>query len=96
MCSSDLLKACASGTHIKDAIITHRKAGKGQQEYLIVKLHDVIVTSVMHGGSTGQPISENVTLAFAKVDLQYKPQKADGSLDAGIDFKFDIKSNKSG
>jgi type VI secretion system secreted protein Hcp len=94
--SPSLLKACASGTHIKDAIITHRKVGKGQQEYLIVKLHDVIVTSVMHGGSTGQPISENVTLAFAKVDLQYKPQKADGSLDAGIDFKFDIKSNKSG
>jgi type VI secretion system secreted protein Hcp len=39
---------------------------------------------------------ENVSLAFAKVDLQYKPQKADGSLDAGTDFKFDIKSNKSG
>ena len=27
-----LFKACATGTHIKDAIITHRKAGKGQQE----------------------------------------------------------------
>ena len=26
-----LLKACATGTHIKDTIITHRKAGKGQQ-----------------------------------------------------------------
>ena len=29
-----LLKACATGTHLKDATITHRKAGKGQQEYL--------------------------------------------------------------
>ena len=27
-----LLKACATGTHLKDATITHRKAGKGQQE----------------------------------------------------------------
>ena len=35
-------------------------------------------------------------LAFAKVDLEYKPQKADGSLDAGIHFKYDLKTNKEG
>ncbi|HEX8029561.1 MAG TPA: type VI secretion system tube protein Hcp [Vicinamibacterales bacterium] len=89
--SPSLLRACATGMHIKDAVITHRKAGKGQHEYLIVKLNDVIITGVTHGG-TGQPISENVTLAFAKVDLEYKP----GPLDAGIHFKYDIKSNKEG
>ena len=91
-----LLKACATGTHIKDATITHRKAGKGQQEYLIVKLNDVIITGVTHGGSSGQPYSESVTLAFAKVNLEYKPQKPDGSLDAGIHFKYDLKANKEG
>jgi type VI secretion system secreted protein Hcp len=89
-----LLKACATGTHIKDAIITHRKAGKGQQEYLIVKLNDVIITGVTHGGSAGGPATENVSLAFAKVDLEYKPQRPDGSLDAGVSFKYDIKANK--
>jgi len=71
--SPSLLKACAAGTHIKDAIITHRKAGKGQQEYLIVKMSDVIITGVTHGGGGGQPYSESVILAFAKVDLEYKP-----------------------
>jgi type VI secretion system secreted protein Hcp len=91
-----LLKACATGTHLKDATITHRKAGKGQQEYLIVKLSDVTITGVTHGGATSQPASENVTLSFAKVDLEYKPQKPDGSLDAGIQFKYDLKSNKHG
>ncbi len=91
-----LLKACATGMHIKDAVITHRKAGKGQQEYLIVKLNDVIITGVTHGGPSGQAASENVTLAFAKVDLEYKPQRPDGSLDAGVQFKYDIKSNKVG
>jgi type VI secretion system secreted protein Hcp len=94
--SPSLLKACAAGTHIKDATITHRKAGKGQQEYLIVKLNDVIITGVTHGGTGGQPFSESVSLAFAKVDLEYKPQKADGSLDAGIHFKYDLKANKEG
>jgi type VI secretion system secreted protein Hcp len=91
-----LLKACATGTHIKDAIITHRKAGKGQQEYLIVKLNDVIITGVTHGGGGGQPYSESISMAFAKVDLEYKPQKQDGSLDAGIRFKYDLKANKEG
>jgi type VI secretion system secreted protein Hcp len=91
-----LLKACATGAHIKDAIITHRKAGKGQQEYLIVKLNDVIITGVSHSGADGQPYSENVSLAFAKVDFEYKPQKPDGSLDTGIHFKYDLKTNKEG
>ena len=91
-----LMQACATGVHLKEATITHRKAGKGQQEYLIVKMNDVIVTGVTHGGSGDSGHAENVSLAFAKVALEYKPQKADGSLDAGIHFKYDIKGNKEG
>ena len=91
-----LMKACATGAHLKEATITHRKAGKGQQEYLIVKMNDVIITGVTHGGSSGAGGSETVSLAFAKVDLEYKPQKPDGSLDAGIHFKYDLKANKEG
>ena len=37
-----LMKACATGTHIPEATITVRKAGKGQQEYLIIKMTDVL------------------------------------------------------
>jgi type VI secretion system secreted protein Hcp len=92
--SPRLMLACATGTHLKEATITHRKAGKGQLEYLIVKLNDVIITGVTHGGASGQTGSETVSFAFAKVDLEYKPQKADGSLDAGIHFKYDLKTNK--
>ena len=42
-----LLKACATGEHIPEATIAVRKAGKGQQDYLVVKLSDVLVTSVV-------------------------------------------------
>jgi type VI secretion system secreted protein Hcp len=93
--SPNLLRACATGAHIKDATITHRKAGKGQQEFLIFKMSDIIITGVTHGGSQGA-YSESVSMAFAKVDLEYKPQKQDGSLDAGIHFKYDLKANKEG
>jgi type VI secretion system secreted protein Hcp len=96
--SPNLMKACATGEHIKNAIITQRKAGKGQQEYLILKLDDILITSVSPGGSAGDSglVVEQVTLQAAKVDLEYKPQKADGSLDAGLHFKYDLKANKEG
>ena len=91
-----LLKACATGLHLKEATITHRKAGKGQQEFLIIKMNDIIVTSVTHGASGDGRGTENVSLAFAKVNFEYKPQKADGSLDAGLHFKYDLKAQKEG
>jgi type VI secretion system secreted protein Hcp len=90
-----LMKACATGQHVKEATLVSRKAGKGQQEYLIIKMSDIVVTGVQPSGAGEQPM-ENVSMQFAKIDLEYKPQKADGSLDAGIHFIYDIKTNKIG
>ena len=36
------------GEHIKDATITVRKAGKGQLEYLVITMNDVLVTQRVH------------------------------------------------
>ena len=94
--SPKLLEACATGAHLKEGTITRRKAGKGQEEYLIIKMNDIIVTSVSLGDSSGGAGSENVSLAFAKVDLEYRPQNPNGTLEPGIHFKFDIKANKDG
>ena len=91
-----LMKACATGEHIKEATITARKAGKGQQEYLIIKMSDVIITSVAPSVSGGEAGVESVTLQPSKIDVEYKPQKPDGSLDAGLHFKYDMKLNKEG
>ena len=95
--SPNLMRVCATGEHIKEATITVRKAGKGQQEFLIIKMNDVIVTSVAPSGSGDTAASaESIALRFGKVQLEYKPQKADGSLDVGVHFKYDIKANKEG
>jgi len=92
------MKACATGEHIKEVTITQRKAGKGQQEYLIIKMNDILITNVAPSGANGDSglVLEQVALQAAKVDLEYKPQKADGSLDAGLHFKYDVKANKEG
>jgi type VI secretion system secreted protein Hcp len=36
---------------------------------------------------------DQVSLNFSKVKFEYKPQKADGSLDAALHFKYDIKGD---
>ena len=92
-----LVLHCANGKHIKEATLTNRKAGKDQQEYLVFKMSDILVTAVQLGGAEGGDVpTSNVSLNFAKVEMEYKAQKADGSLDAGIKFKWDIKANKEG
>ena len=93
--SPAIMTACATGTHIPEATLISRKAGKGQQEYIIYKLTDILVTGVQSSGSSEHPV-ESVSMQFAKVDIEYKPQKPDGSLDAGVHFIYDIKGNKEG
>ena len=85
--SPDLMKACATGEHIKEATLTSRKAGKGQQEYLIVKMNDILITGVSArraAAATAAWWTSRSTLQFAKVDLEYKPQKADGIARCGV------------
>ena len=91
-----LFKACATGVHLKDATITHRKAGPARHEYLIVKLNDVLITSVSHSATADQQDFESVSLSFGKVHLEYRPQRPDGTPDTPVQFKFDLKANKAG
>ena len=87
----------ATGEHRKEAKMTIRKSGKTPQEFLRITMSDVFITQVAPAGANGEGgMTESVSLQFSKVDLEYKPQKADGSLDAGIHFKYDIKANKEG
>jgi type VI secretion system secreted protein Hcp len=92
--SCDLMYACASGKHIPSGLITVRKAGEKPLEYLKIKLTDIIissVTSVGHNGGDG--MAESVVLNFAKFQVDYQEQKADGSGTPAGSMGWDIKSN---
>jgi type VI secretion system secreted protein Hcp len=89
-----LILSCASGEHIKKAVLTCRKAGKTQQEFLIYTFSDLLVSSYQTGGSSEIP-SEQVSLNYSKMEVEYKAQKADGSLDGGIKAGWDTKGNKA-
>jgi type VI secretion system secreted protein Hcp len=93
--SPKLFLACANGEHIKQATLTCRKAGKGQQEYYIWKFSDLLVSSYSVSGSGGDVIPhEEISLNFTKIETEYKEQKADGSLGAALKAGYDLKLNK--
>jgi type VI secretion system secreted protein Hcp len=92
-----LFKNCCSGEHMKKATLTCRKAGGGQQEFLIIELSPVLVSSISAAGSSGgdaKPM-ESVTLAFGKIEIKYKEQKPDGSLGGEIIASHDVTTNKT-
>jgi type VI secretion system secreted protein Hcp len=93
--SPKLFLACAQGQHIKEAKLVARKAGKGQQEFLSWTFEDILVSSYQTGGSEAsdmQPVDQ-ASLTFAKIKVEYRAQKADGSLEAPISAGWDVKSN---
>jgi type VI secretion system secreted protein Hcp len=94
--SPNLMLACASGKHLKSAVLTaRREAGKAQAEFLTFSLSDVLVSSYQTGGSAADvsPV-DSVSLNFAKIQIEYKQQKADGSLAGSIKAGWDAKQNK--
>jgi type VI secretion system secreted protein Hcp len=93
--SPNIMLACASGKHIKSAVLTCRKAGGEQEEYLTFTLSDCLISSFQTGGSGGGDVPiESVSLNFAKVEMQYKPQDAAGSLGSLVKTGWDLKTNK--
>lgn len=94
--SPSLMVACASGKHFKSAVLTARKAGKGQQEFLTFSLSDVLVSAYQTGGAEGEDVpGDSVSLNFSKIQVEYKPQNPDGSLGTSIKAGWDVKQNKA-
>jgi type VI secretion system secreted protein Hcp len=93
--SPKLLQSCFSGKHHSDALLSVRKAGgESPLEYFKIKMQEVFVTSVATGGHGGEDrLTENVTLNFSKVNVDYTPQTDKGGAGTAIPFGWDIAAN---
>lgn len=92
--SPEIFKRCANGSHFPTAIITYRKAGGEQLEYLKYKFEKVFITSYTVSGSGADVPTESISMAFEKLEYAYSPQKPEGDLDAEITTSYDIKTRK--
>jgi len=94
--SPKLFLSCAEGSHIKAAWLTARKGAAAQKgDYFLKWTFSDLLISGYHTGAVdeGAPVDQ-VSFNFAKIEVEYKPQRPDGTLDAGIKAGWDVKANK--
>lgn len=90
----NLMMYCCNGKHVKEMKLTVRKAGEQPVEYIKITMTDGLISSVSTGGSGGEDrLTENISLNFAKVKIEYTPQKPDGSPDTTIPKVWNIAQN---
>jgi type VI secretion system secreted protein Hcp len=91
-----LILHCANGKHIPKAVLVCRKAGEKQLEYLKYTFTDVLVSSYNTGGSSGDEIPhEQVSLNYAKMEIEYKEQQKDGTLSGAVKSGWNLKTNEA-
>ncbi len=94
--SPKLLLACANGEHFKEAILTCRKAGGEQVEFLKYKFNDLMISSYKTGGSGSSDVipTDQISFNYSKMEIEYKEQKADGTPGGVIKAGWDLNANK--
>ena len=90
--SPQLMLACATGEHIKKATLTCRKSGGKQEEYLVIELENVLISSYQSGGAANgklgvddRPI-DGISLNFQKMEYIYDSPFTGEIVDVSFDF----------
>jgi type VI secretion system secreted protein Hcp len=88
--------ACASGQHIKDAVLSCRKAG-GSQDFLTITLTEVTISSYEIAGNHAVVVdpTDQFALHFGKIQFHYLQQKPDGTMGESTEAGWDVKNNKA-
>ena len=95
-----LMSCLRSNELIKKAVLTVRKAGGPDAiEYFKITLEKARITSIttMSGdGPDPSQLGEELSIAFHKVNVEYKPQGKDGLARGGSTFETDISEGAAG
>jgi type VI secretion system secreted protein Hcp len=90
-----LLLACASGQHFGTVELKGvRGKNTKMEEYLIIKLTNVLVSSVSAGGTDGGDASaENISFNFEKIQFIVRKTNPNGTLGAPVTMTWNVSSN---
>ena len=93
----NLMKFCMNAKVFPEVLLTCRKRGENPIEYLKIKMKNALVAAVSDAGSgDGAPAQESISFAFTGVEVEYTPQKEDGTPDGAVTMKWDFAKNKEG
>ena len=92
----DLLLAACNGKHWDQATLVVRKSGETPLEYLKVTMTEVLVSSLLAGGTgSDERLTEEVTLNFASVKVDYVEQTPKGGAGDKPSMNWNIAANAS-
>jgi type VI secretion system secreted protein Hcp len=91
--TTNMMQTCCTGKHYPKALLTVRKAGGEQIEYYKIDMTDVIISSYSVSGTSGDRVSESLSLNFAKYECTYAPQTATGAAGGEMKQGWDVKQN---
>ena len=90
-----LAKSCASGRHFKQAVITCRKSGEGQKDFLKITMKEVFISSVQPSGGSGGELVESVSVSYKDIEFAYKPQDDKGGLGGEVKFGWNVATSET-
>ena len=91
--SPKLLLALVERRRIKTALLTVRRAGGQQQDFLKVTMSDVAISSWKQEAGAELPM-DNVSMNFGKLQIAYTGQRPDGTPDETVTATWDAKNSK--
>ncbi|HTT13074.1 MAG TPA: type VI secretion system tube protein Hcp [Burkholderiaceae bacterium] len=87
--TTSLMAVLGSNDSVRTAVLTMRKAGEGQQDFFKVTLTDGRVVDLDYAADEHGNVVEQVTFAFAKIEIEYKPQTPAGGRGGATTFAID-------
>lgn len=89
-----LMLRCAQGTHIPTAVLTCRTVSAQPTDFYIIRLTDVVVTSVSVGGAAGSDRpTESFSLNYARIEWEYIPQLPTGGAGQPVRTTWNVAEN---
>jgi type VI secretion system secreted protein Hcp len=88
-----LAKKAAQGQTLRSAVLSARRSGQGQRDFLKITLKDVFITAISTSDAGDGP-HEEVAMSYASIDVSYTPQTSTGGQAAPVGFAWNMKTNK--
>lgn len=89
--STPLMSVMRSGELIKKAVLTVRKAGTVPIDYFIMTIERGRITSYELGSPSGPELSEQLSIAFEKIEVQHFAQDEKGARKGGSTFNTEVR-----
>ena len=88
-----LARLAANGRHVRSAVLSARRSGAGQRDFLVVTLKELTITAVQMSDNGDGPL-EQVALRFAEIGFSYVPQTPRGTAGAPVTMNWNVRTTQ--